>query len=291
MTKTMVIFFIISAMTVAAFLSLAIIIDKKFSHDGRGVLSGLLVGKDNRLSISKFQGALWTLVAVTSYISLKAVNIYCGIPVNTEIPPNLLALLGINTSTMVLARGITGYTTSRGSLKLASASSKVSDFYMTDDNKSPDIMKFQMLCWTAVALAVYFISFFSQCRSGISAPLGFPDIDSSLLYLMVIGQGAYLGEKALNINKPGITGTIPLKIRPGEPFSIIGTFAGGDTTFTVNKTISLEVLGWDMSAECLTGFRVLIPEGQKITSTPAALIATTRGLITDPYFVDIDLGQ
>ncbi|MFZ5631760.1 MAG: hypothetical protein ACOY40_02850 [Bacillota bacterium] len=30
----------------------------------------------------------------------------------------------------------------------------------------PDLMKFQMLCWTVVARVVYHINFFSQCQGG-----------------------------------------------------------------------------------------------------------------------------
>lgn len=289
MPEKIAVFFIISAAIVSIFLFLTFIADKIFSRGGRGMLSGLLVGKDNRLSLSKFQGVIWTLVAITSFITLKMVNVYCGVPINTEIPPNLLVLLGMNATTMVLAKGITSFTTAKGNIKLSSISSSVSDLYMADDKKSPDLVKFQMLCWTAVALTVYFINFFSQC-GGEMASLGFPDIDGSLLYLMVIGQGVYLGDKAINVNKPGISGIIPLVVRPGEPFSILGTFVEGSTTFTLNKSVPLEVLGWDTSLDGLSGARVLIPAGYKITSSPAALTATTRGMVAGPYFVDIDLG-
>lgn len=289
MSGKLLFFFIISAVIVSVFLFLSFLADKIFSRGGRGMLSGLLVGKDNRLSLSKFQGVIWTLVAITSFITLKMVDIYCGVPINTEIPPNLLVLLGMNATTLVLAKGITSYSTARGNLKITSVSSSVSDLYMADDNKNPDLIKFQMLCWTVVALVVYFINFFSQCGGEVTSA-GFPDIDGSLLYLMVIGQGVYLGDKALNVNKPRIAGTIPLVVRPGEPFSILGTFAEGSTTFTLNRSITLGIIGWDTSADGITGTRVIIPDNNKISSSPAALTATTKGMVTDPYFVDIDLG-
>lgn len=289
MTKWMVIFLAISAVTVAAFLLFVIILDRKISRDGRGMLSGLLVGKDNRLSLSKFQGVLWTLVTVISFISLKLANIICAVPISTEIPPNLLILLGMNGATMVLAKGITSYATVKGNLKPVASSSSLSDLYMADDNKYPDVMKFQMLCWTAVALAVYFINFISQCGAGTS-PLGFPDIEGTLICLMIIGQGVYLGDKALATNKPRISGVIPLKIRCGEPFSITGNFGEASTTFSVNRSIPLETIGWDTTAGGITSARVLLPQ-VKITSSPLALTATTSGMITDPYYVDVDLAE
>jgi hypothetical protein len=286
MVKTLISFLIISAGLVAVFLFLTIQLDKKFSRDGRGMLSGLLVGKDNRLSLSKFQVVLWTLVAVISFIALKMANVVCQVPISTEIPPNLLALLGINGATAVLAKGITSYNTGKGNLKTAAASASLSDLYLGDDKAYTDVMKFQMLCWTAVAVAVYFINFVSQC--GTAPQMGFPDIDSTLIYLMIIGHGVYLGDKALDSNKPRISGVIPLKISCGEPFSVTGNFVEGSTTFSLNRSIPLEILGWDTSAGGTASARLLMPPC-KITSSPAALTATTGGMITDPFYVDIDL--
>lgn len=285
MTRILIEFFILSSVGVAAFLFVAFTIDKRLAGDGRGILSGLLVGADNRLSLSKFQGVLWTLVAITSFITLEAVNLFYGVPINTEIPSNLLVLLGMNATTLVLARSITGYTTGKGNLKVSSATSCVSDLYMTDDQKYPDVMKFQMICWTAVALAVYFIHFFSQ--GGGPAPVGFPDIDQSLLYLMMVGHGAYLGDKALNTSRLKITGTVPLKIVPGEPFSVLGNFPEGSTGFTLNNSIPLEILGWTSLGEGVAGTRVLIPDGRLISSTPVALSATYGGQVAGPYYVDV----
>jgi|GEM_PF-4579234 len=288
MSNKLVYIYGISTAIVLALLLLAFAIDKRFSPGGRGILSGLLVGKDNRLSLSKFQAVLWTMVTITSYVALKAANIYCGFPINTSIPANLLVLLGMNATTTVLARGITGYITARGSIKLTSASTSVSDLYMSDDSRSPDIAKFQMICWTIVALVVYYINFFSQCGGEVIS-LGFPDIESPLLYLMILGHGAYLGDKALNISRPKITGVIPLQVRAGEPFSIMGYLSPEATAFTLNKSIPLELIDWNITSDGQSGARVVIPPGAVIRSSPAALTAITGGQIIDPYYLDVDL--
>lgn len=280
-------FYIVSVIVVAVFLIVVFAVDKKFSQNERGILSGLLVGKDNRLSLSKFQAVLWTLVAVTSYITLEMINLYYGIPINKEIPPNLLALIGLNSTTMLLAKGITSHLTNKGSLKTTSTYSSLSDLYMNDDNKNPCLMKFQMLCWTVVAMAVYFINFFKQFSGEVSS-IGFPDVDSALLYLMLIGQGIYLGDKAITHHRPQITGIIPLRVRPGEPFTIMGAFVENATTFTVNNSIPLDVIGWHTTPEGIISARVLLPEGLKAIPSTISVTATTYGLITNPYFIDID---
>lgn len=281
-----VIFYIISVIAVAVFLIIIFTVDKKISQNEHGLLSGLLVGKDNRLSISKFQSVLWTLVAVTSYITLEIINLFYGTPINKDIPPNLLALIGLNATTMILAKGISSHLANKGNLKTTSAYSSVSDLYMNDDNKNPCLMKFQMLCWTVVAVVVYFIKFFKQFSGEVNS-IGFPDVDSALLYLMLIGQGIYLGDKAISPNKPQITGIIPLSIRPGEPFTIMGKFPENATTFIANNCLPLNVVSWDTSPEGVTRARVVLPSGHK-TSATISITAITNGLVTNPFFVNID---
>lgn len=106
---------------------------------------------------------------------------------------------------------------------------------------------------------------------------------------MFIGHGAYLGDKVVNINKPKISRVTPLVIKPDEPFNIIGLFAENETTFTMNKNMTLDILGWNTLPSGLASAQVSIPVGSKLSSTPVEIIATTQGKITDPYFVDVKL--
>ncbi len=280
-------FFASSIVIVILFFIIVNFINNKVSP-GNSLFAGLVVGKDNRLSISKFQGVLWTLITIISFMTLKMINEYCQVSFDTKIPPNLLSLIGLNFTTLVLAKGITSHSTSKGNIKTVSTTSSMSDLYRTDDDTKTDLMKFQMLCWTVVAVVVYFVNFFSQFRGEVIS-VGFPNIDNTLLYLMLIGQSAYLGDKMVNSNKVKITGTIPLVVRVGEPFSIHGNFVQDETTFTMNKRITMEVLDWSAAANGLTRANVLIPEGKKLNATPAEIIATTQGIMSEPYFVDVDL--
>ena len=281
-------FFAASIVIVSVFFLVVTFINKRISP-GSTLFPGLITGKDNRLSISKLQVVLWTLIAILSYITLKMMEACCHVPMDTNIPHNLLILIGLNLTTLVLAKGMTGQAVEKGYIKTMSVQTSITDLYRADNDKTTDLMKFQMLCWTAVAVVVYFISFFAQFNGDVKN-IGFPDIDSTLLYFMLVGQGAYLGDKAINKNKPKITGITPLVIQPGEAFSITGLFIENATTFTVNKAFSLEVSGWHTTPGGLTSARVVLPNnGCKVKATPVEITATTNGITTEPYFVQVNL--
>lgn len=278
-------FFLISVAIVIAFFLVVYLINKRVASGA--LLTSLIVGKDNRLSISKLQGVIWTLISIVSFITLKMLSTNCGVPIETEIPANLLILMGINYTTMVLAKGITSQSINKGSVKTTAARSSISDIYNSDDNTKTDLVKFQMLCWTIVAIVVYFLNFFAQFYGEVTT-IGFPNVDNSLIMLMLIGQGAYLGDKAVNINKPKIERITPLLVSPGEPFSITGLFAQDETTFIANRTVPLKVLDWNTTVTGKVSARVSLPDNIKLTSTPVEIIATTNGLLTDPYYIIID---
>ncbi|TYO96894.1 hypothetical protein [Desulfallas thermosapovorans] len=160
-------FFALSVISVVIIILIFHYINKRFSP-GNVFLPGLIVGKDNRLSISKLQGVLWTIVAIISYITLKLINAYCLVPMETQIPPNLLILMGLNYTTLVLAKGITGYSANKGGIKTVSTKTSFADFYTTDDDNKVDLMKFQMLIWTIAAVVVYFAHFFAQFHGDVS---------------------------------------------------------------------------------------------------------------------------
>ncbi len=81
---------------------------------------------------------------------------------------------------------------------------------MEDDDGAPDLGKIQLLAWTFIAVAVYLFSLSQQIA--LREPLrlltelpnvsSLPDIDGTLMALMGLGQGGYLGKKIAELGPP-----------------------------------------------------------------------------------------
>jgi hypothetical protein len=65
---------------------------------------------------------------------------------------------------------------------------------LADDDGQPDIGKVQMIGFTFVAVGIFVATLIHQLAS-TPVTTTLPDIDSSLLVLMGISQGGYLGSK------------------------------------------------------------------------------------------------
>ena len=68
----------------------------------------LVEGQDGKPSTSKLQWFLWTLVVVFAYTAIYAANVWNGkFDVISDIPQNLLIVMGLSLTTMAAAKGIT----------------------------------------------------------------------------------------------------------------------------------------------------------------------------------------
>jgi hypothetical protein len=96
-----------------------------------------------------------------------------------------------------------------------------------DDGRA-DLSKIQLLAWTVVAIGVYMNLLVSNVNQGIETaiPPELPDIDPTLLILMGIGSGAYLGRKLITTATPYITGITSNTAAPGDELAITGANFG-----------------------------------------------------------------
>jgi hypothetical protein len=109
-----------------------------------------------------------------------------------------------------------------------------------DDEGVPDLSKVQMVAWTLIAAGMYLISMGGQINrivDGVDLP-AMPDIDATLMVLMGLGQGAYLGKKLTTTDVPRPTG---LSVTSGKPpLDIVVQGAGfGDQQGAVGGQITL----------------------------------------------------
>lgn len=181
----------------------------------------IAIGEDGKLSSSKLQFLMWTSVVLYSYTALAASRLGHATPAdaNDSLPLNVLIAMGLSLTTASAAKGIAvAYQRNRqiATTNANAPGARLDLRYLVtmDDGRTPDLPKIQMLAWTVVAAVTYSIdlirhfSAYSACTA--AGPSGtamacFPDIDTALMVLMGLGQGAYIGGKLVSTNAGSVT--------------------------------------------------------------------------------------
>jgi hypothetical protein len=168
----------------------------------------LVDGKDGKASTSKFQWAVWLVVILFAYVFLWFIRTRQGNwEATSKIPANLLTVLGFSTLTAVAAKGIVVGYTGAGSLAKGDATDPATGTaspkggLLADDDGTPELAKIQMVAFTFVAVGIFLYDVYHQAK-GSHPAAKLPNIDSSLLVLMGISQGGYLGKKLVTTTTP-----------------------------------------------------------------------------------------
>ncbi len=158
----------------------------------------LVKGADGPSSTSKFQWAVWLVVILFAYTVLWVLRARAGdYSAITTVPRNLLIVLGFSTATAAAAKGITvGYVQS-GRISKAAAAQGDAGGILQDDTGYPDLTKIQMIGFTFIAVGIFLATFIHEIHTN-SFATGLPNIDSSLLVLMGLSQGGYVGQKLVS---------------------------------------------------------------------------------------------
>ncbi len=181
----------------------------------------LIEGEDGRASTSKFQLWLWTAAAIFAYVVITVARVqqHTFEPIDT-FPPGLLLAMGFSSATAVAAKGITSSYVSSGKVAkpTASGGQSLSDL-IANDGGAPDLVKFQMLAWTFVALGIFLVSVYEHVYGPKPDLKSLPDIDEALAVLMGIGHGTYVFNKLTLSSVPVMTGLSP-STGNGKPLAI-----------------------------------------------------------------------
>jgi hypothetical protein len=170
-----------------------------------GGLGWLVIGEDNRYSNSKTQAALWFFLLLPTYLSAMALRAFesgAGFVGQVDIPTNLLMLSGISALTFVGAKQITMSKLDASPAIAAKQKPKsvfgprLRDLVTDDSGVRPDFGDFQMLVVTVVAVVIYAYTVYQWLGSlSLQATVTLPDVDTTLLGIVGVGQGAYLAKK------------------------------------------------------------------------------------------------
>jgi hypothetical protein len=187
----------------------------------------LFRGFDGFASTSKLQWFLWLVAILFGYSALWVLRAELGdYSALSSVPVNLLTVLGFSTGTAAAAKGITsGFVQTKKMSKPGAPPGepgKNTGGIFQDDGGSPELAKIQMMGFTIIAIGIFLATVVHQISIGdINA--GLPNIDSSLMVLMGISQGGYLGKKLVTFGTPMLYPPSPETGPPGTPVTLRGT--------------------------------------------------------------------
>jgi hypothetical protein len=186
-----------------------------------------LIDERNRLSMSRFQLALWTILIVSAYLAAALENIVRGAadPLAIAIPQELWALLGISTVSLVgtpliLSTKSGGPNETQGNdfAAMNAAAPSVyavkgrlvtktqpelaswSDLFLGDetgDARHLDLSKIQVFFFTLAIATAYASALAQLFASSTGMITAFPLISQGAVALLGISHAGYLGKKAV----------------------------------------------------------------------------------------------
>jgi preprotein translocase subunit Sec61beta len=197
---------------------------------------GIIIDDRNRISLSKLQAVSWTVLIMSGLITIGAIRMGRGdaTPLNIEIGPDLLIVMGISAASMVATPAILSLKTDtapdptevasalrvgdvvpQGKVHTRSSADQASwvDIFRGDEvanASSPDLSKIQQFLITGLLLVYYAILLGRMCWNGIPADpvVKLPTFDESMVWLLGISHAGYLGYKAAPHSSAGPTDTL-----------------------------------------------------------------------------------
>lgn len=198
--------------------------------------AGLIIDNRNRISLSKFQAAAWTVLVVSAVATMAAARIAAGTPDPLEIaiPGELLAALGLSAASLAATPALLSLKSQRPDAsdgQVANVASNLGenaaqidptggvfgrthpslarwmDMFRGEDIStaaSPDLSKIQQFLLTLLVLGVYvaalLVMFLRQEATLIFPPGGtsasLPPISEGFIWLLGISHASYLAYKA-----------------------------------------------------------------------------------------------
>lgn len=211
----------------------------------------LVEGADGSPSTSKLQWFVWLVVIIYAYALLWSVRALGGnYSALSHVPTNLLAVLGFSGGTMVAAKGITSSQVSSKQVAKRSKSAAVGAVatpggILADDSGEPELAKIQIVGFTIIAVGIFLATVVHQLRMN-PVQTSLPNIDSSLLVLMGISHGAYLGKKLVTAGSPGLYPPSKGTVKPGSSISLegvsLGSMPGGGELLLAGHAV--DVTAW-----------------------------------------------
>ena len=205
-------------------------------HGTVGLWRGLLIDDRNKISLSRLQMILWTILVLSGFFVAGLSNVRNGQadPLSIDIPAELWMLMGISTTSLVGSplllsnkktnpvkeeekkrtfalmegQGIDAKTLdSHGQIVVKNNpdDARMSDLFKGDETGNAaqvDLAKIQMFYFTLILVFVYAVAL-GNLLAGYEAITQFPDLDQGMVALLGISHAGYLTSKAVPHSQPG----------------------------------------------------------------------------------------
>jgi hypothetical protein len=171
----------------------------KLMGDPRGVL----IDQRGRISLSRLQLVIWSVLVIAAITTEGIVNVFWGVqaPLELSVPPEMWVLLGLSSITAVAAPIVLGTKGNDLFTKALDIKPAWRDIFFGDDNGNCDKLDFsnvQQFFLTVALVAVYAAAVIVLLSTNLpSKILTFPPLDPGFVGIMAVSQSAYIAYKAL----------------------------------------------------------------------------------------------
>ena len=175
-------------------------------HGVTGLWRGVLIDDRHRLSLSRLQMLLWTVLVLSAYLAAALANIGrdSASPLDVNIPSELWLAMGISTASLVAAPAALAYKQRRrGGGVVArphARDSRFADLFHgeeTTDQDDLDLGKVQMFLFTVVLILGYGLALGDMFEEKRTAFTSLPAVDEAVVTLLAISHAGYLTKKAV----------------------------------------------------------------------------------------------
>jgi hypothetical protein len=204
-------------------------------HGVSGLWRGALIDQRNKMSLSRLQLVMWTIVILGGFLMIGVSNMALGEakPLDIAVPAEVWALLAISTTSLVgsplilsnkkqtdpdhtekqrtfnlmRSQGMDANVGHQGQVVVNQEPSAAGwgDLFKGEETGNAaqlDMGKIQMLYFTLVIVLAYGIGI-GTLLNGTAAIKAFPEIDAGIVALLGISHAGYLANKAVPHSTPG----------------------------------------------------------------------------------------
>ncbi|MCB1189711.1 MAG: hypothetical protein H7A23_08965 [Leptospiraceae bacterium] len=258
----------LSVFVVLLFLFLIGVIVKKYNY-----VNLILMDKTTQTySLSKFQAFSWTIVLVGSYFYVAICHaLFLRNGIIPDFNPSLLVLMGVSYGGLLGANAL-------GKTKNERIDTEPELSNLICDGGMIDLSRLQLFCFTIISILIYLYTLYTT-----NVLDGLPDLPPTLLGLLGVSQGGYLGGKVMG-GKISINQITPEKIVFGKTPRVVlvgsGFVAETKVIFEGYDTIKTEYLN-------PTSIAFIIPEFDEIGDKEMILAPPNGNTLVLPKAIQI----
>lgn len=180
-------------------------------HGVTGLWRGVLIDDRHRLSLSRLQMLLWTVLVLSAYLAAALANIGRDAvsPLNVNIPSELWLVMGISTASLIASPAALAYKQRRRPEQVeslpAERDARLIDLFRGEevtDNHHIDLGKVQMFLFTVVVILGYALALGAMFEETTGTFKTLPMVDEAVVTLLAISHAGYLTKKAIPTAPP-----------------------------------------------------------------------------------------